>query len=251
MDETYWDTMSADYDGQIFSCLDQDRDSVIVSAINRFADEALTACDFGCGVGKFLPVLSQNFARVYAVDISDKLLQQARLDCRALENVTYLKKDLSKSCLNHKKIDFAFSVNVAIMPCSRMRIGIFNTICTSLRKGGRLLLVVPSLESALYADFQLVQWNQKAGLEQADATEELHSEVAGDTAMLRQGIIDIDGLPTKHYLEEELIAMFRERGFDITSLEKVRYSWDTEFDQPPRWMKAPYPWDWLLTCKKQ
>jgi hypothetical protein len=52
-------------------------------------------------------------------------------------------------------------------------------------------------------------------------------------------------------LEEELIAMFRERGFDITSLEKVRYSWDTEFDQPPRWMKDPYPWDWLLTCKKQ
>jgi hypothetical protein len=56
MDETYWDTMSADYDGQIFSCLDQDRDSVIVSAINRFADEALTACDFGCGVGKFLSI---------------------------------------------------------------------------------------------------------------------------------------------------------------------------------------------------
>ncbi len=128
MDEKYWDTMSADYDGQIFSCLAQDQDNVIVSAINRFAGKELTACDFGCGVGKFLPALSQNFARVYAVDISDKLLQQARLDCQTLENVTYLKKDLSKSCLNHKKIDFAFSVNVAIMSCRQTRRKIFNTI---------------------------------------------------------------------------------------------------------------------------
>ena len=95
MDEKYWDMMGGDYDGEIFSVFEQDLNGVICSHIGRFGAAGLTAGDFGCGVGKFLPVLAENFGRVHAVDISEELLGQARENCRGLGNITYAKKDLA------------------------------------------------------------------------------------------------------------------------------------------------------------
>ena len=80
MDEKYWDTIAADYDGEIFSALANDREDVIASKICEFRRSEAVACDFGCGVGKFLPILSESFHHVYAVDISKELLDQARDD---------------------------------------------------------------------------------------------------------------------------------------------------------------------------
>jgi hypothetical protein len=37
----------------------------------------------------------------------------------------------------------------------------------------------------------------------------------------------------------------------VASIEKVEYDWSTEFADPPRWMKDPYPWDWLVLSKKR
>jgi hypothetical protein len=110
--------------------------------------------------------------------------------------------------------------------------------------------VVPSLESALYSDFRLVQWNLKTGLTHSQAVSGL-KETANDTDLpLRQGIIDIDGVPTKHYLKEELVALFADLPFKVLAIEKVEYAWETEFDGPPEWMNEPYPWDWLILLEK-
>ena len=250
MDEKYWDTVAADYDGEIFSALANDREGVIASKICEFSRPKAVACDFGCGVGKFLPILSENFHHVYAFDISKELLDQARDNCKELDNVTYCKEDLSKAGLKLQTINFALSVNVAIMPSEKIRAAIFKTISKHLCEGGHLLLVVPSLESALYADYRLVQWNLKAGLKGAEAISELAEADGDDSVSLRQGVIEINDVPTKHHLAEELEAMFRDRPFNVLSIEKVEYPWNTEFDRPPRWMKEPYPWDWMVVLQK-
>ncbi len=200
-------------------------------------------------MGKFLPALSANFRHVYAIDISQSLLDQARDSYTKLSNVTYAKKDLSRPNLKLERVDFALSVNVAIMPSQKIREAIFKTITRGVRKNGHWLLVVPSLESALFADFRLVQWNLKAGLSPAEAVWELEQADNAASQSLRQGLVDIDGVATKHYLKEELTALFKD-SFDILAIEKVRYSWKTEFDNPPKWMKEPYPWDWLVLLKK-
>ena len=64
MDEKYWDRMAADYDGEIFSVLASDRNEVIVSVIQKFGSRDAAACDFGCGTGKFLLVLAENFRTI-------------------------------------------------------------------------------------------------------------------------------------------------------------------------------------------
>ena len=66
-----------------------------------------------------------------------------------------------------------------------------------------------------------------------------------------QGIVYIDKVPTKHYTAPELEMIFQQTRLDITALEKLEYAWDTEFTSPPSWMKAPYPWDWLIELRKR
>lgn len=248
MDEKYWDKIAADYDGEIFSALANDRNDVIVSYICQFASKQAAVADFGCGVGKFLPILAEKFGHVYAIDISEKLLEQAREDCANFDNISYSNHDLSQAGIKLQKFDFALCVNVAIMKSLDKRAAIFATISKHLRGGGHLVLVVPSLESALYADFQLLQWNLKNGLTASEAASSLKQKRTD--LPLRQGIVDIDNVPTKHYLKEELESLFKDQPFDILSIEKVEYSWKTEFEKPPRWMTEPYPWDWLVVLEK-
>ena len=60
----------------------------------------------------------------------------------------------------------------------------------------------------------------------------------------------IDGVPTKHWLREELQVALRAAGFVVESVDKVEYGWDTEFPDPPRWMKDPWPWDWAVAARR-
>jgi len=248
MDEKYWDNVASDYDGQIFSVLANDRRRAIVSGISRFADPDAVACDFGCGVGKFLPGLAENFQHVHAVDISPRLLTQARRKCRPFDNISYYKKDLSRPGIKLPKVDFALCVNVAIMPSLGKCRTIFRNIARHLRAGGHCLLVVPSLESALYADFRLVQWNEKVGSSRRQIRDELQPR--DSDLPIRQGIVEIDNVGTKHYLKEELLVLFAQLGLEVVSTDKVEYCWETEFEKPPKWMGRPYPWDWLVTLRK-
>jgi len=252
MDEKYWDKVAGDYDGEIFSVFDQDRNGVIRSYIRRFGSAKHSAGDFGCGVGKFIPVLAENFAHVHAVDLSDELLQQARESCEGLDNVTYARKDLSSGRVKLDTVDFALSVNVAIMVPRRTRLGILRTIARGVRKSGHVLLVVPSLESALLTDVRLIEWNLRSGMgyDKAVTAGLGNAEIAQERS-IRQGIVEIDGEPTKHYLREELEVLIAELALDIVSIEKVEYSWKTEFESPPKWMKEPYPWDWAVLLRKR
>ena len=33
-------------------------------------------------------------------------------------------------------------------------------------------------------------------------------------------------------------------------IEKIEYAWDADFEDAPRWMQDPYPWDWLIVARK-
>jgi hypothetical protein len=66
----------------------------------------------------------------------------------------------------------------------------------------------------------------------------------------RQGILLIDGVPTKHYLKEELELWLKGVGLTVEKTLKLEYPWDTEFENPPKSMQEPYPWDWLVVARR-
>jgi hypothetical protein len=134
------------------------------------------------------------------------------------------------------------------MPSLATRLRILDCLAGHLLKNGRLVLVVFSLESSLLTDFRLIQMNLRDGLSPSSAVRSGFEK--NGLHHLRQGIIPIENVPTKHYLKEELVALLERRSLRIEEVRKIEYPWNTEFDSPPRWMKSPFPWDWLITAQK-
>lgn len=250
MDRKFWNRIAGKYDDEVFDTLQHDRGNVIVSHIDRLSSKNSMACDFGCGIGKYLPLLGDRFETVYAVDQSEKCLELARKVCRGIDNVIFCRNDLADHRLKLQPVHFALSVNVLIMPSFQTRALILKNIFRHTGRGGRLLLVVPSLESELFQNFRLQEWNRRTKSRRAfEMNESLRADGTRGFS-LPNGILNRDGALTKHYLKEELMVLLGRIGFEIESVKKVEYPWTTEFIDPPRWMKDPYPWDWLVVCRK-
>ncbi len=251
MNREYWNGLANKYEDEIFDVLSSDKKHLICKLIKKYGGAAKTAGDFGCGPGRFLPMLSANFSQVNAIDISYKFIASAKNKYKHLSNIKYITTDLAKSGLRLEKTHFALSVNMLIMPALATRVRILDVMAKHILKNGHLVLVVPALESAMLTDFRLIEWNLRDGVSPSSAERaSFGSPKKSNRRYLRQGIVPIDNVPTKHYLKEELIAMLESRKMRIINIRKIEYLWKTEFASPPRWMKEPYPWDWLVVAQK-
>jgi SAM-dependent methyltransferase len=250
MDKSYWNRMGKNYRDEIFSVSESDKCRVIEKHLKKFSGHNKIVADFGCGIGGFVPMLSGNFRKVYAVDFSSSCLQKAKALNGHLDNVSFHCADLTAGKLSLPKVDFILCVNAIITSSISKRTGILKNISTHLAKGGHLFLVVPSLESALFANFRLIDWNLRDGMSPASAVVGGFDKTTLSPAQIHQGVVEIDHVPTKHYLKEELTAILEGLKFKIRLISKVEYGWDAEFNSPPAWMKSPYPWDWLVVAKK-
>jgi len=250
MDKSYWNRMGKNYRDEIFSVAESDKCRIIEKQLRKFSGPNKIAADFGCGIGGFLPLLSENFRKVYAIDFSASCLQKAKLLNGDLDNVSFHCADLTSPKLSIPKVDFILCVNAIITSSISKRIGILKNISAHLAKGGHLFLVVPSMESAFFTNYRLIEWNLDDGMSPSAAVLGGFDKTKPSMAHLHQGIVEIDHVPTKHYVKEELAVLSENLNFEIVSVSKVEYDWDTEFDSPPSWMKSPYPWDWLVVAKR-
>jgi len=250
MNARFWDTVADSFDDEIFNTLASDRNKTIVGHIDRFSSADSIVCDFGCGVGRYLPLLAKRFKAVCAVDISRKCLEVAQRDCAFLENVSYFRIDLSSNQSSLDKFDFAISINSLLAPSLQKRRVALKTIFRHLSPEGHLLIVVPSLESALFSTSRLFEWRERTNNRHKNGFALKFGPRDSRGLDIARGVLNLDGLLEKHYLKEELLVALTDVGFEVNELEKVEYSWRAMFDNPPRWMKEPYPWDWLATCRK-
>jgi SAM-dependent methyltransferase len=251
MDKKYWNQVAEDHDSEIFDVLAHDNKNLITSRIETLSSVSHSASDLGCGIGKFLPVLSQSFDHVYAYDISERCIEQARENAGELANIEFIRTDLARPLTKMPAVDFILCVNSLIMPSMSHRTRYLRLMRDHLKQNGHLILVVPSLESALYSRMRLIEWNVRRGFNNGTAVRAGTNGSGNPKAVrIQQGIVNLDHIPTKHYLEVELCATLGELGFELYEIVKIDYDWKIEFTNPPRWMKAPYPWDWLVTARK-
>lgn len=251
MNRAYWNRMARSYEAEIFSVKANDRAGLVADCIRRYGKKHQAASDIGCGIGHFLPLLSGRFRRVLAVDLSARCIARAQARFPKLGNITYRTADLAQPGVRLPPADFALCVNAAITPDLGARNRLLDAACRHLRPGGHLVLVVPALESVFLTDFRLVQWNLRDGI-RADAAAgpafRKHRPVG--RPRLHEGVVDIAGVSTKHFLREELGVLLEARKMQPLEIRKIEYPWTSEFTSPPRWMRAPYPWDWLLVARK-
>ncbi len=248
MDRKYWEKIAPDYGDEIFDVLHNDKKGIIRAAIRKQASRTKTVIDIGCAIGKWLPVLSPIFKKVYAVDISAKNLSIAKKTHNTLKNVEYLRVDMSGKKTRVPKCDFAICINAILTSSMKDREVFFASLSSCVKKGGSIILVIPSLESYMLTTIIANQWKIDADVFQ--------EKVSGAAAIqkwnhIRQGNAEIDGVPTKHYLREELQLLLSKEGFITNDFQKVEYNWSTEFLKPPKWLKEPKPWDWMVMAVKK
>jgi ubiquinone/menaquinone biosynthesis C-methylase UbiE len=120
----------------------------------------LTAMDIGCGPGIFLPSLSSNFKKVFAVDINIDDLAIADTICGSLnlKNVSLVHSDISALPFSQESIDIAFSVDVLehILDIS----GALDRIYATLKKRGYLIVSAPT-ENKINCFFRKVMGYKK------------------------------------------------------------------------------------------
>lgn len=247
MDRNYWEKIAPKYNEEIFDVLRNDKKGLIRSAIKKYSSKRKTVLDIGCAVGKWIPVLSPLFKKVIALDISAKNLVIARKTHALFNNVDYLRADMSDSKSKIPRCDVAICINAILTDSLKKRIAFFQSLPRCLKKGGHLILTVPSLESSLLTSII----NNQFGIDKSAINKKLSPAKAIEKLKhLKQGNVDIDNVPTKHYLKEELEFLLTHEGFKIKEIQKIEYEWRTEFNNPPEWLKNPYPWDWMVVAQK-
>ena len=248
-DALHWNKIGGNYDKKIFNVFKNDKKKKLKKYVEKYADKKNIAIDFGFGVGKALPMLSPLFKGIIAVDVSQKLIDIAKTSSH--KNVTFKQADLAGKKINVPSVDFAFCCNVAMSDDIKRNYRIINNVLNSLNKKGVALFVLPSLESASLSVLSLINWYNRDGTELADIPkDELALISVQNKKHIREGILNIDDVPTKHYLVSELYALFNTGNFVMQKLDRLEYGWDTEFDSPPGWMQSPYPWDWVAEIKR-
>ncbi len=245
---SHWDGIGNNYNHEIFDVFKSDKNKRLPFYFKKHSGPQKTAMDFGCGNGKSFSYLSPFFKHLWAIDISQQLLNQAKQ--RPFENISLKRMDLSGNNLKLPKVDFIFCCNVIMLPELTKNVRMFKNVSRALKKGGSAVLVLPAMESILFASWRLIDWYKREGVAPKDIDRDELNYFKGSKTDILQGLVHIDNVPTKHYLASELHVLLAEAGLTITALDKVEYRWDTEFQSPPNWIKAPYPWDWLVECRK-
>jgi SAM-dependent methyltransferase len=245
--ESHWDKIGARYNDEIFDVFKSDKKKKLRTYFKKHGNQNHTAIDFGCGTGKSFSYLSPLFKSVLAIDISAELLEIAKTS--RYRNIQFKKLDLVRPTSKVEKADFAFCCNVVMLPEAEKSMAMLRTIRKSLKQNGTALFVLPSLESALYSAWQLIEWYKKENVYADQIPPDELSIIKAKKTDLVDGIVYIDGVPTRHYSAPQLEVWFTKAGLKITAIDKIEYEWDSEFSSPPKWMKEPYPWDWLVECK--
>lgn len=254
MRASFWDAMHASFEDDVFDPVGSDVHRAFARALGRHAGKARFACDYGCGTGRQLPRLAKRFERVVGLDFAPKLLDVARARTRALPNVELRQADLRRTVRGLRGVELGICVNAWIMPAHDDRARMLRSVRASLAPGGRLVLVIPSLEAALYANERLIEWNRRSGLRGRALFREGIAPTARAAADLLHGVIDLDGSRTKHFLCGEALATFADARFELLEQARVEYPWSAYFElpggKPLRFLREPLPWDWLFVLRR-
>lgn len=248
MKRSYWEKMAESYSDEIFDVLQNDKKALIRSAIKKYASKSKTVADIGCAIGKWLPVLSPLFKKVYAIDISKKNLEIARQLYPQYKNVEYIRADMSSGKTGIPKCDAGICINAILTPSLKDRMSFLKSLSYYIKKGGNIIITVPSMESYIFTHVVQNQWKIDR---QYFPSKIPAKEAVRKWNNIKQGNADIDDVSHKHFLEEELELLLTKEGFTIERIEKIEYSWDTEFYNPPKWLKKPGPWDWMVVAKRK
>ena len=118
------------------------------------------------------------------------------------------------------------------------------------RRGGTALITVPALESCIHVYETLIRLRKELGGGNGLSRREARREFDKEVPSVLDGLVSIQGVPTKHWMKQEVVAFIEDAGLTVERVRRVEFSWESEIDSPPEWLGKPYPWDWLVVARR-
>lgn len=228
----HWDELAPRFDDEVFDAVRESANQCTLIEIKRAAAKRGALVDFGCGTGRHMAMFSSLFDSVVGIEQSPACLKLARERCVGLGNVSLLVGTRTPKSMRNS-FDVVFCSNVAIHPVREQWRGVLMSVAGLLRPGGRLVLVVPSAESAKLLDSRAPSHGQ--------TPVKLREQWS-------QGIYDVGGVPTKHFAKEELRRSLQYAGLRVMRIRPNEYSWSSHGLSAPRARKSIRPWDWVAVA---
>lgn len=138
MVETYWSRFAEDYDQKQEYVAGKEFFDLITSELNHLTDLG-EVLELGCGTGIFTEALARKATGLIATDLSDELLEKAKMRLERDASVTFKKENCMNLSLPTGKFDSVFMANLLhVIEDPRKVVQESHRI---LKAGGKLILV--------------------------------------------------------------------------------------------------------------
>lgn len=188
-----------------------------------------TIADLGCGPGHILQYLSQKCREVVKIDYAENMLREAQKRNPQLTNITYRVGDLRNLGVWHGMFDTIIATNCILPGSVTEAENITREIFKSLKHGGSLVAVMPSMETCIYLARLKLRQLMNTGFSEENAMKKIRTEFEqkkkfdGLFGFMRD---DEHNLVQKYFYADEIEFMLKNAGFTIKTIEKVRYTWE-------------------------
>jgi len=227
-----WDKLANDYAAEVCDIFMHDRRGVISGWLKStgLLKGRRTVLDIGCGIGSFFRKYGRSFGAKIGTDHSDRMLHFARSRCRDQADITWERADVFALPARWRAgTDLAICANVLTFVAPGACRRALRQIVRTVKPGGRVLLIIPSLESH---DLMVALEHHRAAPRRKF------------TAVVRR-----DDRRQRFHTAAGITPLTAGLGLTDIRVQKVWYPWaDEGIIIHPR--GAEPPWDWLVTGLK-
>jgi len=209
------------------------------------------AIDLGTGIGNGIPMLAKAFRRVVAIDYAPKMVAAARQRYGHHKNVSFAVADMRNLARYHERFDVAVAVNSVLLPSDRDVNRMLREAYATLKPGGILFGVFPSVESEAYIALLTFEREHRDLGDEQSAWKRTAQLIGRDRIDFLRGIVGKSAVTQKFYYRFELVRRLGRAGFREIKIGKVVYPWRLLDDPDARAFRGhPGFWDWFVTARR-
>lgn len=244
-----WSRAAANYEKEYIDPYRPEVRNPLLAILKKYAGQGdKIAADLGCGIGPLLPILSEQFQTVYAVDFAPGMLARARERVTDRANVEFIQSRLDTLTPLHGKVDVAVAINSLVMA----DLGILESTLAEIRKvlkpNGRLLGIVPAMDAVHYVTMLLLDRARAVGMppEVARRNAAHHGDHEHYDFAFSQ--FSYQGLEQHFWQPFEVRYRLKRAGFNRIRQSKVLLDWK-QFSCASDLKAMPPPWDWFFEAQ--
>ncbi|MBW1715610.1 MAG: class I SAM-dependent methyltransferase [Deltaproteobacteria bacterium] len=136
--EQYWGKFALTYDNDQEYIVGKPILQAITTKLHEECDLG-EVIEFGCGAGYFTKVIAEKARHIIATDLSDRMLEVARVQLQKFQNITIQKANCEDTYFPSRSFDSVFMANLVHVVENPMNV--FQESHQILKNGGLLLIV--------------------------------------------------------------------------------------------------------------